>query len=163
MSEPTPVRPSLLQRRLWIPIANVLKDGASADWLAWSISAGIALAIFPIFGTPWLLCLAVGPVLRISQPLLQGIAFLLWPIQLMLIMPFIHLGERIYSAPLITRTLAELVASFFREPLAFFREFRWTYLHCTTAWLLVAPFVAGGCYLFLRPLIRRGAQRLRHA
>jgi hypothetical protein len=160
MSDPIPERPSLLRRRLLIPMANVLKDGASADWLAWSISAGLALAIFPIFGTPWMLCLAVGPLLKISQPLLQGIAFLLWPIQLMLIMPFIHFGERIYGVPLMPYSLPELVARFFREPLPFFREFRWTYLHCTTAWLLVAPVVAGAGFVVLRPLIRRAAERL---
>lgn len=128
-------------RRIVAPVVSQLVRGASPDQLAWSISAGLVLGIFPILGTTTLVCLAVGALLRLSHPVMQIFCQLMTPLHLLLILPFIRFGEMLYRVPAISLSIPELLARFRADPLKFVGDFGWAAWHGISAWLLVAPIL----------------------
>lgn len=58
-----------------------------------SLTVGFYLAIFPVPGTVTLLCIIISFVFRLNLLLLQGMNWLLTPVQLALIYPFLKTGR----------------------------------------------------------------------
>jgi uncharacterized protein (DUF2062 family) len=74
----------------------VLGAGMSAEGIARSVALGSVLGVFPIFGCPTLLCSAAALMLRVNLPALQLVNYLVYPLQIALLMPFIRLGEYLF-------------------------------------------------------------------
>lgn len=89
----------------------------------------------------------------------------LGPLQLLLIVPCIRLGEWIWRAQDGRVTVAELFRVLREANLGeFLRQFGWAGVHALTAWLIVAPVLIAALYIPLRPVMRRLASvRLRRA
>lgn len=153
------------QRWLRDPLVAQLTQGVSPDKLACTLAVGATCSLFPFFGFTSLLNLGVGVWLRLNQPILQGLNQLLGPLQLLLIVPSIRLGEWIWRAQDGGITVAELFRVFREADLGeFLRQFGWAGVHALTAWLVVAPVLIAALYLPLRPVMQRMASvRLRRA
>ncbi len=85
----------------WIYLKGILKaallQGLTPRKLAVTIAMGIVLGIFPIFGTTTLLCLVVAYFLRLNIPMIQIINYLVTPLQLLFMIPFIKVGTYIFN------------------------------------------------------------------
>jgi uncharacterized protein (DUF2062 family) len=154
-------KPAWWRRKLLDPLLAQLRQGITPEKIALTIALGAMLGIFPVLGTTTILCFAVGALLRLNQPILQLVNYLVYPLHLGLILVFIRLGERMYGAPRIPFSLPQLLAKFHQAPMEFFRRFAMTFVHCVSAWLLVAPFGMAVIYFATRPLLRVVAARLR--
>lgn len=130
--------------RRWFvtPIVNQLTQGSSPVKLAWTIALGVVLGVFPIMGSTSLVCLLVGWLLKLNQPVLHIFKTAVYPLHLALILVFIRLGEQLHGVPLISFSIPELVAKFNADPLQFARDFGMAAWHGVTAWLLIAPVAA---------------------
>ena len=78
-------------------IRNLLLAG-SPELLALSLAVGLVLGIFPVYGIPTLLCTVAAVAFRLNLPALQLVNALTSPLQLALLIPFHHLGERLLPA-----------------------------------------------------------------
>lgn len=154
-----PRRPSFWQRRLIAPIRAQLTQGITPDRVALTLGVGTACSLLPFLGFTSLLNLGVGVALRLNQPILQLLNQLLGPLQLLLILAYVRLGEKIWAAPPMPLSVSTIVQSFKASPSAFLQRFGWTGIHAATAWLISVPFIVGGIYYGLRPLLRRTAAR----
>src|SRR5215831_12633008 len=85
--------------RVLAPILEQLTQGLSADTIALTIAVGVCIAIIPIIGVTTVLSFVAAWALRLNQPIIQAINWTSYPLQLLLIVPFIRLGERIFHAP----------------------------------------------------------------
>ncbi len=95
-------------RRVALPIFALLRMGASPQKLAWSIAAGLLIGINPILGSTTVFCLAAAFLLRLNVAASQLANHVVYPLQLLLIIPFIHLGDVIFHTgpiPFSARTL----------------------------------------------------------
>jgi hypothetical protein len=89
----------------------------------------------------------------LNQPIIQLVNYLASPLQLMLILVFVRIGEWLMRAPRVSFSLPELIRKFHESPLKFFREFGMTGLHGIIAWLVIAPCLTILVYfLVLAPL-----------
>lgn len=144
-----------LYRRLVSPLLALLKMGASPQRLAWSIAAGVLVGINPMLGTTTLLCLAVAFVFRLNVAASQLINHLMYPFELLLVVPFIHLGSRIFHTEPMPLTPALLLHAARTHPIALTRQLWLWEWHALLVWLAVAliamPFLA----LLLTPPLRR--------
>jgi uncharacterized protein (DUF2062 family) len=61
-----------------------------------SLTVGFYLAIFPVPGTVTLLCILVSVIFRLNLVLLQGMNWLLTPLQIALIYPFLKTGRLLF-------------------------------------------------------------------
>lgn len=156
---PKPVTPArtFWQRRLRDPIVNQLTQGITPEKMALTLSVGSALALFPILGTTTLLCLVVGIVLRLNQPIIQVVNYLCTPIHLPLILVLFRFGESLFDVPHVKfsfKYLREMYDLFSDDRNLFFARFGGTVLHAIVAWALLAPAWILAVYFISRPVLR---------
>lgn len=154
-----PPKTSFWQRRLLGPLRAQLRQGVTPDRLAFTLAVGTACSLLPLFGFTTLLNVGVGLWLRLNQPILQTVNYLLGAAQLALILVYVRVGEFIWRAPPMPLSLTQLFQSFRADPWAFLQRFGWTGVHATTAWLLSVPLIVAAIYFPLRPVMRRLATR----
>lgn len=128
-----------LRRRAWEPLEKLLHQGTSPEALAWSVSVGLALGVFPMWGTSTALCVGTAMAFRLNQVAIQAANYMAYPLQLLLIIPFIRLGERLFGAPRLPLSLGQLHQAVSADAWGTLGVF-WTDLwHASVAWLLVMP------------------------
>jgi uncharacterized protein (DUF2062 family) len=137
----------------------VLKQGATPQRLALSVAVGVAVGLFPIFGTTTVMCVGVCLLLRLNQPASQLANHAMYPVQIPLILVFVRLGERLAGAPPVPFNTARLLAELRAEPVLFMKRFGITALHGILGWAVVAPLVAAAIYVVLYPILKAMAER----
>ena len=145
------------ERVLGLIIAQ-LTQGATPQKIALTIALGFNLGIFPILGASTLLAAVAGFCLKLNQPVIQLVNWLVAPLQLTLILVFVRIGEWLVRAPRISFSVPELIHKFSESPGKFFHEFGMTGVHGIIAWLVLAPGVAMILYLLLLPPLKKLAQ-----
>jgi Uncharacterized protein conserved in bacteria (DUF2062) len=115
----------------------------------------VMLGIFPILGATTLLCFVVGLCLKLNQPIIQMVNYLMYALQLVLILFFVRVGEFVMHATPVSFSIPELFRKFHESPREFFREFGMTGVHGIVGWLLIAPFVAALLYFILLPVMKK--------
>jgi len=150
-----PVHHTWLYRRAVLPILALLRMGASPRTLAWSIAAGVVIGINPILGSTTFLCLAIAFFLRLNVAASQIANHAVYPLELLLVIPFIRLGSRIFHTvpmPLSPEMFLEGVR---RSPVALVRQLWMWEWHAFAVWLAIAAVAVPGIAFALTPVLRR--------
>lgn len=142
------------QRRVVAPIVQQLRQGITPRKIALTLALGGVLGIFPILGATTLLCAIAGVWLRLNQPIIQLVNYLVYPLQVALLIPFYRAGERLFGAePVPIVDVAGLIARFGEGPWQFILDYGLVGLYGITVWLLVAPVLAVLGYFLLKPTL----------
>ena len=150
-----PDKPSWFRRWVIQPILKQLKQGTSPERLAWSISLGITLGIFPIMGSTSLVCLFFGWLFKLNQPVLHLFKTFTYPLHLPLILVFIRLGQKINGVPLLTLSIPEMLGQFKDDPAQFARDFGIAALHGIEAWAICSIVLIPAAYFIALPLLKK--------
>jgi uncharacterized protein (DUF2062 family) len=70
-----------------------LQKGISPRRLALTLALGFAIGCIPVVGIPTLLCAGLALALRLNQPAIQPANYVAMPLQLILIVPFVRMGD----------------------------------------------------------------------
>lgn len=143
-----------LRRRLTSPLLTLMRQGVTPEKLALSLSLGIAIGLIPILGVSTALCAVVAIVLRLNMPAIQLVNYLLTPLQLLLIIPLLRLGELLVNSPRYPVTLESALALLSHGAINAVQILATAIVHATLAWLLLAPLAALVLYHILEPLLR---------
>ncbi len=152
----------LLRRYVVNPVLALLEQGLTPEKLALSLALGVVCGLFPVLGATTLLCVTFGFALRLSHAALQLANYVVYPMQVALILAFVRLGERTVNAPPMAISLPAILASARENPGLFLERFGLTGLHAILGWALVAPLLGVGLYVGLLPLLRTAGARLRY-
>ena len=162
MTAPTPgPAPGWLRRRLVDPVVALLRQGLSPEGLAWSLAVGLALGAFPVLGTTTLLCAAAGFAFRLNQPALQLVNYLAYPLQLLLLIPFIRVGERLTGQAPLPLSLPALLQGARADAWGTLSSLGSRILPACLAWALLALPAMVVLALGLRPVFAAVAARSR--
>jgi uncharacterized protein (DUF2062 family) len=154
-----PPRP-FWQRRVRDPLLALFTQGITPDKVSLMLGVGTVCSLFPFLGFTSLLNLVVGLWLRLNQPLLQTLNQLLGPLQLVMILVYVRLGEWIWRAQDDQFTLNEMVRVFRESSFSdFLQRFGWAGVHAFTAWSLTAPLLIAVVTYAARPGLRRLASK----
>lgn len=123
--------------------------------MAFSIALGLLVGIFPIFGSTTFLCFLAGFAFKLNHPLLQTINYLMYPVHLALIIPFIRLGEFFFGAEPIPLSIPVLKEQFSQDPMQFLKEFGLAGLHGIAGWCLITPILFIILYRIFLSLIEK--------
>lgn len=93
-------------------IVQALSQGTTPRKLAVTCALGLVIGIFPIFGTTTLLCLAAALIFRLNIPIIQLVNYIVAPLQLILVLPFIKLGTYLFRLNPFPYSGDELIAMF---------------------------------------------------
>ncbi|MBU6421483.1 MAG: DUF2062 domain-containing protein [Gammaproteobacteria bacterium] len=153
---------NLRQHRLVRLTLALLSEGMTPHKIALTLALGVLLGAIPVLGTTTVLCALAAVVFRLNLPLIEAVQFLAYPLQLLLLIPFMQAGQWIFRQPPLPFTRVELLAllhSGWRHAI----EQLWLYsLHGMVAWVLLGGAGAVLIYLIVRPILactvaRRGA------
>src|SRR5450755_1242231 len=101
---------TFFHRRIVQPILDLLRQGITPEKIALSVALALVLGVFPALGWTTLLCLIVALRLRLNVPAMQLVNYLAYPLQLMLLVPFIRAGEWLFRAPKLGLSLPQIMA-----------------------------------------------------
>jgi uncharacterized protein (DUF2062 family) len=141
-------------------ITEQLMQGASPERLAAGIAVAAAISIFPLLDFSTFLCLVFGYGLKLNQPLLQAVNYLLYPLQLLLMPIFLRLGEWIFNQPPAPFSPAVMVRSLFAAPGVFLQTYGKAGALAVLAWAIIVPAICVALYFFFRQVFRQTAKRL---
>ena len=148
-------QPSRFRRWLIAPIVSQLKKGTDPERISWAVSLGIVTGLFPILGTPSLVCLLAGWVFKLNHAILQTFKELTYPLHLMSILLFIHAGQKLFGEQLIEFSIPQLMEKFKHSPSDFFHDFGLAALQAALVWAIIAPFLAILIKWLVRPIVVR--------
>lgn len=146
---------SFWQRRVVAPILAQLKQGITPEKIALTLALGSVLGVFPIIGATTALCAVAAWRLKLNQPIIQLTNYLLYPVHLLLLLPFYRAGETLFGKPhLPIFSIGELVHRFKESPLDFFADYGMVGLYGVVVWCLLAVPAATLLYFLLRGPMR---------
>jgi uncharacterized protein (DUF2062 family) len=154
-------KPGFLRRWLVLPVVEQLTCGATPERLAWTISVGLMVGIFPIMGTTTVLGVLFGWLLRLNQAVLHVFRVFVYPLHLALILVFIRMGQQLFGSPPIGFSIPQLLVRFKESPLQFAKDFGLAAGEGVVAWLLVAPVAALVIKMAVQPLLSRLAMKIK--
>jgi len=146
---------SFFNRRVTEPLLATLNRGVTPERIAVSLSLGIVLGVFPALGTTSLLCFAASLVFRLNLPAIQLTNIAAYPLQVLLLIPFVKLGEKLFGVPPGTLSLGQVVALIEANALNAIRTLWVATMHAIVAWLLVGVPTALLLYFVFAAMLRR--------
>jgi uncharacterized protein (DUF2062 family) len=150
-----------LYRRLVEPLLTLLRQGITPSRLAMCVSIGIVVGNIPVLGVSTILCTLIALALRLNLPAMQLAQAAMAPTQILLIIPFVRLGEWITRAPHQALSIKEGLA-LIEQGIGNAVVVLWdAIVHAGIAWILVAPMATYLLYRMLTPIFARAAARLR--
>jgi uncharacterized protein (DUF2062 family) len=150
-----------LHRRLLEPLLALLRAGLSPRRLALCIAIAIVVGNIPILGVSTILCTCIALVFRLNLPAMQLVQAAMAPMQLLLIIPFVRLGEWIVRAPpqfVSVKSGFVLLSQGIWQAVVVLRD---AIYHAALAWVLVAPFCIYVLHRLLTPAFERMAAQIR--
>jgi uncharacterized protein (DUF2062 family) len=156
-----PIHHNWIYRRVALPIFALLRMGASPQKLAWSIAAGLLIGINPILGSTTVLCLALAFIFRLNVAASQIGNHIVYPLELILVIPFIHIASRIFHTAPMPLSASELLHAAREHPLALIRQLWLWEWHAFLLWAILAAIVIPAIALALTPIMRHLLERVR--
>ena len=143
------------QRKIVKPIIDLLKRGITPEKIVLSIAFGVTIGVIPVLGTTTILCALVAIIFRLNLTMIQLVNYLVYPLQLILLIPFYRAGEILFSSKALSLSV-EQVVSMFNQDFEAAVKFLWiTTLHAVAVWGIIAPLVIAILYFGLLPVIRQ--------
>jgi len=133
----------------------LLRQGITPEKIALSLAIGICLGVFPVIGSTTILCTLAAIVFRLNLPAIQLVNYLVYPLQLALLIPFIRFGEVLFRVPHVSLSLTIFYESIKRSAWQTTKTYWTSGWHAMIAWLLVGPLMIWIMYLVLVPALRR--------
>jgi uncharacterized protein (DUF2062 family) len=152
---PSVIHHNWVYRRIALPIFALLRMGASPRKLAWSLAVGLVIGINPVLGSTTVLCLVVAFVFRLNVAASQLGNHIVYPLQLLLIVPFIRIGNHIFHTAPMPITGKALLEAARISPLALTRQIWLWEWHALVIWTVVAAVAIPVFALALTTLLRR--------
>jgi uncharacterized protein (DUF2062 family) len=151
------------QTRLLQPLLGLLKQGLAPKELALCIALGAGIGLFPVLGVSTPLLTLIALLRKLNLAAIQLVSYAMSPIQLVLIIPFMRLGEWVTGAapqPMTISAGMEILAAGILEAIITLWD---AIVHATVGWLLLGPIAIYVTYRLLTPILERASQRLRKA
>jgi uncharacterized protein (DUF2062 family) len=148
-----------LYQRIVAPLLALLRQGVSPSRLALCVSIGIVVGNIPILGVSTILCSLIALLFRLNLPAIQIVQAAMAPSQILLIIPFVRLGEWILRdppQPLSIHASMQILALGVWQAV----QTLWSAIvHAGIAWILVAPCAIFLFYKLLTPVFERTAKQ----
>jgi hypothetical protein len=139
----------------------LLRSGLAPRRLALCVAIAIVVGNIPLLGVSTIVCAAIALVFRLNLPAIQLVQAAMAPTQLLLIIPFVRLGEWMLHVPpqaVSVEGAFALMSQGIWQAVVILRD---AIYHAVLAWSLLAPFCVYLIYRLLTPLFERMAAQLR--
>jgi uncharacterized protein (DUF2062 family) len=144
-----------LRRKVRDPLVAELRQGATPEAVSAAVCVSFAIAILPVIGVTTLICLLFGRLFRLNHVVMQIVNHAGYPLQILLLVPFVRLGETLTGAAHVPLSPAAIVSEFSRSFPDFVAKFWTAYLHGMLGWAITVPLACWALHFLLRHTFRR--------
>lgn len=152
------MKDGFIRRRVVPPVLELLKQGTTPEKISLSIAFGLTVGIFPALGWTTLLCFVAALLFRLNLPAVQLVNYFIYPLQLILLIPFIRAGEILFHSAQMALSASQMLALIKSHPMDAIKLLWVSTLHAVAAWALVAPLAIYVLYRLLCPALRHLAR-----
>ena len=155
----TPRRLSLRDNKLTRHVLALLKEGITPHKIALAVVLGALLGIAPVLGTTIVSCTVAALALRLNLVLIQIVNNLVYPLQLLLLIPFVQAGQWLFRQPplpLSASQIVDMVKADFWGSIVALAGYT---LHGAVAWLLFCGLAGPFMYFVLLFPLKRAMRR----
>jgi len=149
------MKPGFFHRRVIGPIVALLTQGITPEKVALSLACGIVLGVFPVLGSTTILCAAAALIFQLNLPAIQLVNWLIYPLQLVFLVPFIRLGETLFRAAPLRMSLAQMLTMAHASLPHAIATLWLAGVHAVSAWLMIGPPAILLLYLLLSRVLRQ--------
>jgi uncharacterized protein (DUF2062 family) len=150
--------------RFWQVIAGALRQGVTPRKLAVACAMGCVISIFPVFGSTTLLCFSVAIAFRLNIVVIQTVNYLLTPLQLVLLIPFMQAGIFLFNLTNVSLDVNDLILRFKSDFIALLSDLGGVILGGIAVWMLAAiPLFFLLFFLFHLLLLRWMRRKVKEA
>lgn len=125
---------------------GLLRQGMSAQKLSLTLSLGVVLGIIPVFGFVTAVCAAIAAWWRLNIPLAIAVLYAVMPLQLLLFIPFIRLGEAWFGIPKLPLAPEKIIHNLQLDPLGYMLQIWHSVVGALGAWALIALLLGSALY-----------------
>lgn len=143
------------RRRIVAPLRALLVQGVTPDKIAMSVAIGLIVGVFPVMGTTTVLCTAAALAMRLNMVAVHTVHYAMTPVQLLLIIPFVRVGEHVVDAAPQPLTISEGMALLAQGVVHAVTVLWSAIVHAVIGWIVIGPFAIAACYYLLRWMLRR--------
>lgn len=145
---------NLFIKKIIKPIIKLLKQGISPEKLAFTVALGIVLSVFPVLGSTTILCTVAAVAFGLNLPAIQSLNYLLYPLQIVLLIPLYKAGDILYGSNFSDYTISQVVNMVSNDTMGAIKTLWTVTLHAMAAWIIFAPIVVVVFYILLLPLFK---------
>ncbi|WP_263359403.1 DUF2062 domain-containing protein [Acidicapsa ligni] len=129
--------------------------GCTPRQLAFTLALGFAIGCIPVFGVTSGICALLALLLRLNMPAIQAANWIAMPVQVLLLIPFLRIGEWLFAATPVALNRSELLARIQNTPLQVLEQMGGLFGHAILVWLILAAPALLVLTLVLTMLITR--------
>lgn len=130
-----------------------LRQGITPFRLALTLALGFAIGCIPVVGIPTVLCAGLALSFGLNLPAIQAANYVAMPLQLVLILPFIRLGQWMFARGPHQKLTAGVLLHL--SPVHFVTQMGWLAVQAVLAWMLVAGPAVALMTATLTPVLKR--------
>ena len=150
---------SLRENRLTRLVTGLLSQGITPHKVALTLALGVVLGVNPLIGTSTTLCAVAALWLGLNLPLIQLINYLAYPLQILLLIPFVQAGQWLFREPPLPFSAADIKAMLAAGVWKAVQTL-WSYaLHGMVAWLFLGALMGLAIYGCSLPLLKQLARQ----
>ena len=154
-------RPGIQEIRLTIygkliqPFIDLLRQGVTPEKIALTVALGISLGVTPVIGSTTMLCTLAAVALRLNLPAIMLVNGAVYPLQIILLVPFLRAGAWMFRVDGPNLTIGEIF-NLIRANVWHATATLWiATVHALAVWLLAGCAISAIVYLVLVMLLRR--------
>lgn len=98
-----------INEKLVQPVLAFLKQGMTPHKLALALAVGFCIGLFPVIGVTTLFCLVAAFILKVNMAAIQLVNYVVYPLQIILILPLMKLGSFLANINPVPYTVEELI------------------------------------------------------
>ena len=149
----------ILKNKVTDPLISFLRQGLTPEMLSRTIASGLLIGTIPIPGTSTLLCTALSLGFRMNLALIQLINYLVFPLQILLFVPFYTIASKI-SGKVMFFKMSEITTQFAGNNWQNASiDLLWLAGTSVLVWLLIMFPVSLTVYFIMKPVMKRFVRR----
>lgn len=128
-------------------VKDLLTQGLTKRQVTLALVVGISIGCMPLVWGTSILCVVAAYLLRLNQVLVQLANYLVYPLQILLFIPFLKAGGWLFVTSSASNLQLSSAFSLLKSsPLEFFHQFWLLNAQGLVVWLLTLPLLSGLLY-----------------
>ena len=128
-------------KRLGALLTTQLRQGLQPRQITLALAVGATIGVLPVIWGTSVICCLLAYGLRLNQAIVQLANYLVFPLQILLFIPYLQGGEKLFSTDLLPTNPESFLEQIQTSPWEFIQQFWQINLQAAAVWLITTPLL----------------------